>query len=189
MTIITKNKKGFTLVEVILAVAIICLISGLFVQLLISINGSYNNVYNSNDSADYAMLYSQALENSVVRDCQSPVAATFQYRIVDNVLKRSADGSDFEPVFTLTSMRSRNGADKWKVELVNVFYYAETSMLSYDIKLTDQYANPGAVQTYRSAFWLPIHNGATGIGSNTYQITTGGAEYGMNFTMKVTPAG
>ena len=52
MKIIKKNKKGFTLLELMLSIAIITLLSGLLIILVISIKDSFMTVYNQNDSAD-----------------------------------------------------------------------------------------------------------------------------------------
>jgi prepilin-type N-terminal cleavage/methylation domain-containing protein len=51
-----KNKKGFTLLELMLSIAIILIISGLLVGLIVAIKDGYMTVYNQNDSADYALL-------------------------------------------------------------------------------------------------------------------------------------
>ena len=47
-----SSKKGFTLVEMMLAIAIIMLISGLFVSLIIAVKDSFYRVYNDDDSSD-----------------------------------------------------------------------------------------------------------------------------------------
>ena len=45
-----KNKKGFTLVELLLSLAIICMIGGVIAGLCASIGSSFGTTYNLNDS-------------------------------------------------------------------------------------------------------------------------------------------
>ena len=67
---IKTNKKGFTLLEMLLAIAITMIIVGLFTTLLVAIRSSYYRAYNDDDCADIAQMYAQALENQVLYDCQ-----------------------------------------------------------------------------------------------------------------------
>ena len=57
-----KNKKGFTLVEVLLSLAIICMIGGVIAGLCASIGSSFGTTYNLDDSADYAACMVRALK-------------------------------------------------------------------------------------------------------------------------------
>ena len=61
---IRKNKKGFTLVELLLSLAIICMIGGVIAGLCASIGSSFGTTYNLNDSSDYAALFGRGFENS-----------------------------------------------------------------------------------------------------------------------------
>lgn len=54
---INKNRRGFTLVEMMLSLAIIAIIFGLTTALMISISESFTMTYNLNDASDYAMLW------------------------------------------------------------------------------------------------------------------------------------
>jgi len=60
----SKNKKGFTLVEMLLSIAIIVMIGGVIAGLCASISHSYATTYNINDAADYAVLFARGFENS-----------------------------------------------------------------------------------------------------------------------------
>ena len=51
-----KSKKGFTLVELVLAIAIIVLISGVVAGICASISNSFITTYNIDDSSDYASI-------------------------------------------------------------------------------------------------------------------------------------
>ena len=48
----TKNKKGFSLVEMVLAIAIIILIGGVIAGICASISNSFITTYNIDDSSD-----------------------------------------------------------------------------------------------------------------------------------------
>ena len=70
-----KNKKGFTLVELLLSLAIICMIGGVIAGLCASIGSSFGTTYNLNDSADYAALFGKGFENSFLAITQGKGAA------------------------------------------------------------------------------------------------------------------
>ena len=70
-----KNKKGFTLVELLLSLAIICMIGGVIAGLCASIGSSFGTTYNLNDSADYAVLFGKGFENSFLAITQGKGAA------------------------------------------------------------------------------------------------------------------
>ena len=52
------SKKGFTLIEMLLAIAITMIISGLFISLIVSIRSSYYRSYNDVDCSDIGIFYS-----------------------------------------------------------------------------------------------------------------------------------
>ena len=70
-----KNKKGFTLVELLLSLAIICMIGGVIAGLCASIGSSFGTTYNLNDSADYAALFGKGFENSFLAITQGKGAS------------------------------------------------------------------------------------------------------------------
>ena len=65
-----KQKKGFTLVEMILSLAIICLLGGVIAGICAAISNSFTTTYNLDDSTDYAMLYARGFENSFLANTQ-----------------------------------------------------------------------------------------------------------------------
>ena len=65
------NKRGFTLIEMLLAIAVTMIICGLFFTLVIAIRSSYYRSYNDDDCADIAQMYGAALENQVLYDIQN----------------------------------------------------------------------------------------------------------------------
>ena len=62
---IVKNKKGLTLIETVLALAIFIMSIAIFFSVIILVVKSHNNVSSINDLADYAMLNGKAFENTV----------------------------------------------------------------------------------------------------------------------------
>ena len=109
-----KNKKGFTLVELMLAIALIVLISSLFISLMVAIKESYQRTYNANDATDYAQLYAQAIENVILQDTQRNVASgsTFVYQVSSSDSTLMVNGT---PIFQLEQMTNRDGAVKWNI--------------------------------------------------------------------------
>lgn len=162
-----KNKKGFTLVELMLSIAIIVLIGGLFVSMLVAIKESYYKTYNANDSTDYAQLYAQAIENVILKDTQSNAASgsTFVYQVDQTDSTFLSNGS---PVFYLEQMSNVNGDLKWNVQIdKSGTYFDEASgLFHYRFIFVDGYNNefghPGTIQLeYEGAFWIPHFNRGT----------------------------
>ncbi len=168
-----KNKRGFTLIEVMLAIAIICLIGGLFVELLFAATGSYNRTYNQNDATDYAQLYAKAIENNVLRDCDIGTVGNHTFKIEDDPAGvpylLCHDSSD---VFAgkLAQIVYDNGVAKWQIYIGNVNYTAD-GMFTYTIYMVDNYRDPDTlILTYNAGFWIPQDKYGNG---KTYTITPG----------------
>ena len=155
------SKKGFTLVELMLSIAIICLISGLFVALIFAVKDSWYRVYNDNDATDYAALYAQALENQIMRDAQINHSKVIVYRIdyPDSVFKRGEYGGTLSPMFDLSQMHNKDGDCKWVVYLDKCNWDADNYILDYEIVVVDNYKDPGKEQVrYKGSLWVPIHS-------------------------------
>lgn len=162
MKSILKNKRGFTLIEVMLAIAIICLIGGLFVELLCATTDSYYRTYNQNDAADYAQLYARAIENNILRDIDVSPDDTYEYSIV-------GDGSGC-PYFLqregtnlfssgLAQITNSSGVPKWRIYIGDVTY--TDHVCSYTLYMVDNYRNPGTlVLEYPTSFYVPEGNTA-----------------------------
>lgn len=162
-----NNKRAFTLVELMLAIAIIVLISSLFLSLMISIKDSYFNVYNSNDSTDYAQLYAQAIENMILRDTQRNVAtgSTIVYQIDSSDSTFLVNGN---PAFTLEQMKNQSGDVKWNIYIdkSGTYFDEGSGMFHYKFIFVDGYdnefGNPGVVRLeYEGAFWIPHFRGGS----------------------------
>jgi prepilin-type N-terminal cleavage/methylation domain-containing protein len=128
----SKTKKGFTLVEVLLAVAIMVMTAGVFFSLMLVVMKSHSNVVAANDLADYAMLTGRAFENVVIN--------------AKNVGKGSnaitADGNKLclngNPLFELDQYKTfPDGEDKWQMEFTA--QVCEGGIVKYTIHLTDSF--------------------------------------------------
>jgi len=203
-----KNKRGFTLIEVMLAIAIVCLICGLFAELIYATHNSYYRVYNSNDATDYAQLYSQGLENAVLKTCEVSAAGTYTFSLqpsapggVPYILTRKsgAAGATADDIFqgSLAQMKNANGKEKWQIYIGNINYDTD-GVLSYTLYFVDNYKDPGKlILKYDASFWIP-QSVSSHSGGRTIEINTSGSSstysaggtsftyYPGGFTVKVT---
>ncbi|MBR5358849.1 MAG: prepilin-type N-terminal cleavage/methylation domain-containing protein [Clostridiales bacterium] len=178
-----KNRRGFTLVEMMLALAIITIVFGLTTALMISIKDSFVLTYNLNDSSDYAVLYGYGIENSVLAKVAKKEAATWK---IDTYTDEGTGASqncvlmcsDKDYVFLPAQMQTKdsNGAvvDKWIVE---TYFKVNGSMVSYIVIIKDNYYNPTKPVTckYEGSFWIP---------HSSVKLTTEGTEYDMDSSYK-----
>lgn len=174
MTITYKSKKGFTLLEMMLSIAIVTIVSGCLVSLMIGIKDSYISTYNSDDSADYAMLYARGLENSVLSKVQDYGTSKTVSSATWNIGTDASTGQktllcNGSALFSLNQMkvtpRGQTAAiDKWDIQLtfdsnINITKNnlgPTNGMIKYTIKVFDNYTNPGTLKcTYEGGFFLP----------------------------------
>ena len=171
-----KNKKGFTLVEMILSVAIICLIGGVIAGVCAAISNSFATTYSIDDSADYAMLYAKGFENSFLANTQPQIASlewemsnpksdstkfpTLMFGPKDKTKK-----AVFEPKF----LGNKSTDYKWRMAIF--FYYdADTETVNYRIFLADAYSKTNFIYMYDDGFWVPRFKERTGKGSKTISV-------------------
>lgn len=149
-----NNKHAFTLVEVMTAVAIICLIGGIFVSLVVSINESFKRTYSSNDAADYAYLYSTALENYIIKTAETDPGKRHTFEIdTDNGSAFLIDGT---APFDFKQIKDADGNVKWRVYLKAKD--EGNGLISYTLYFVDNYAHPDILTLeYSGAFWIPAH--------------------------------
>ena len=184
------NKRGFTLVEMMLAIAITLLISGLFVTLIATIRASYYRTYNDNDCADIAALYAETLENTVLYDVQHKSADVIKigdHSILQNT--NTACKIDFSYIdnFNTATATLPDGTvgtiDKWVIRMICDFD-SSTGEFRYKFFFLDNYIQPGYLHyVYEGSFWIPNYSEfvTQTIGSNdTYSPTTGGT-YGWDY--------
>ncbi|MBO4243156.1 MAG: prepilin-type N-terminal cleavage/methylation domain-containing protein [Clostridiales bacterium] len=163
-----QSKYGFTLVEMMLSIAIIIIISVLFVPMLISIKDSFKRVYNANDAADYAQLYAKAFENQLIYDIQNGVSGeTYTYKVSPyNATNASssciflANDVDVYDFATISGMNTnREGKPKWEILFdsdVEVLPGEKGFLVEYCIVMVDQFNDPGKVELeYGGSFWIP----------------------------------
>lgn len=179
-----SNKKGFTLLEMLLAVAITLLISGLFISLIVSIRASYYRAYNDADCADIAQMYAQALENQILYDAQNGV--TDKIEIVNSVLKSSANTNlGFD---TMPNFNNADNTEKWDIRMLAAFD-PSTNIFYYRFYFIDKYVNPGYLHyVYDGSFWIPNYPSFTphNLGAGDLYDTTAGGTYSWDYNYVVT---
>lgn len=192
MRMVNKSKKGFTLVEMMLSLAIVAIVSGCLYTLVFAIKDSYLNTYNSDDSTDYAMLFARGFENSFLASVQdNTVFAGSKKNITwkiglngtEQALLKSVEGGATTPVFTCSQMKvMRPGAtatvDKWKIYMA-FDWNSATKVVTYTVYVVDNYYSPGVVKSaYTSSVYLPHFDNGTITVSNPSLVTnTNGAVY------------
>ena len=154
MTRCNKSKKGFTLLEVMLAVAIMAMCAGIFFSLILVVVKSHTNVVAANDMEDYAILNARAFENSIINCQKVNVSETGSktIRIFKNKLVKNNS-----PLFNLQQYNIVPSGDKWKVEFK--CRVSSDGTVDYVFTLTD---NAGAMQginnytyTYENTVYVP----------------------------------
>lgn len=159
-----KNKKGFSLVEMVLAIAIIVLIGGVIAGVCAAISNSFITTYNIDDAADYAMLYARGFENSFLANTQSKATsgASWKWFIenpdglsgnVPTLTMEFADGST-QPVFTPQFLAQGSSSDsKWAISMFYK-YDSTNKTIRYRIFIRDN-ADRDFVTRYDGSFWIP----------------------------------
>lgn len=141
---IHNSKRGFTLVEMMLALAIITIIGWTTVALMIATKDSFMTTYNTNDSCDYATMYSNGFENSFLEHTQNGTGGTFGTRMDNSVLEQNTN----VPVFTPRQLKTTNRntgleVDKW---IIRMFFHVDaedaSQTIHYKIIVVDNYYSP-----------------------------------------------
>lgn len=169
MRMIKKNKRAFTLVEMMLAVAIIIMTSGVFFSLIITVMKSHTNVAATNDVADFALLNAKAFENTVINAKEVGSGSNKIYVNANNQLSKNGTA-----LFNLNQYKVEpDGNDKWAVD----FSYTldENGLCNYTIKLSDAstITMEGIVKyvyTYKGSVYIP-HAKSTAASGSTFAYT------------------
>lgn len=181
-----KSKKGFSLVELVLAIAIIILIGGVIAGICGAISNSFVTTYNIDDSTDYAMLYARGFENSFLAYSQSKNGVandTYKWKIKDAkgdvgtiptlvVTTGSGDKAVFDPQF----LGQDDAKAKWNITMFYKFD-SSTACVMYRIFIKDNYDDT-AITRYDGSFWLPRFEQCAEyacVGSSRVVETSGGA--------------
>ncbi|MBR5387012.1 MAG: type II secretion system protein [Clostridiales bacterium] len=177
------NKHGFTLIEMLLAIAITLIISGLFISLIVAIRASYYRTYNDDDCADIAAMYAEALENQILLDIQNNE---------DDEISIGADG-----ILTNTNTNHPIGFDmidnfnrastnqKWLIRMI-CYYNSDTNEFRYQFFFVDKYVNPGYLHyVYEGSFWIPYYAPFQNhtLGSGDEYDLAGGGNYDWDYNV------
>lgn len=156
-----KNRKGFTLVEMILSLAIICLLGGVIAGVCAAISNSFGTTYNIDDSTDYAMLYGKGFENSFLVNTQGGGAAgnTWEWWVdsgsaVPYLKMRTNTPNKTINVFEPKMIGNKTTDSKWKIYMFYRFNDS-TATVDYKIFIKDNYAKTPYVYVYEDSFWVP----------------------------------
>jgi type II secretory pathway pseudopilin PulG len=182
----SKKRVGFTLVEMVLSIAIILMIGGVIAGVCVSISNSFVTTYNVDDSADYAMLYARGFENSFLKYTQvdgvgntgkncswyvKPNAAGIPY------LYRKDSGNNEIPVFEPNFMTTGSSSSpKW---VVCMFFNLDDTnkVVNYRIFIKDNYSDTNFMYRYDGSFWVPRFEdrakAANVAGTRSIDTTTG----------------
>ena len=158
-----NNKTGFTLMEMMLALAIILMISGLTVILIVSIKKSFMQVYNQNDAADYAMLYGRTFEQSFL----GKVVNETTEKKYDYAVKKSGGSYKLTcnnaSVIDFKQSKTQDGTkDKWEVKM-GFYWDSSSNTVWYRVYMWDNYYNPGQLAyIYTNNVFLPHFSDAIG---------------------------
>ena len=155
-----KHRKGFTLVEMILALAIICLLGGVIAGVCAAISNSFGTTYNIEDSTDYAMLYGKGFENSFLVNTQGAGTTGNAWAwYVDSssaipYLKLKDPSGKVSNVFEPKMIGNKTTDSKWKIYMFYRFNET-TATVDYKIFIKDNYAKTPYVYVYEDSFWVP----------------------------------
>jgi len=188
------NKHGFTLIEMLLAIAITMIICGLFFTLIIAIRSSYYRSYNDDDCADIAQMYAAALENQVLYDIMHGLDDKI-YIDSNGVLTNQLGTITFDEIddFNRTSTEQ-----KWDIRMM-CMYDEATCEFTYRFWFVDKYVDTDYLHyTYQGSFWIPYYavreNGNLGSGDefnpsgtdpNLWDYNVGAPS--VNYTISITP--
>jgi len=188
------NKRGFTLIEMLLAIAVTMIICGLFFTLVIAIRSSYYRSYNDDDCADIAQMYGAALENQVLYDIQNGLDDKI-YIDSNGILTNQLGTITFDLIddFNRTSTEQ-----KWDIRMM-CLYDPTTCEFRYRFWFVDKYVDTDYLHyTYEGSFWIPYYatfeNANLGSG-DTYDPTgtdRNGWDYNVTspsvtYTIDITP--
>lgn len=163
---VNKSKKGFTLVEMILSIAIICLLGGVIAGVCASISNSFQATYSIDDAADYALLYARGFENSFLANSQQPQGKKLDWYVSNpsgtgdgtgtSVPTLILDGgtAGLQPVFDPKHITTNGTGYKWSVCMFYKFN-PDTENVSYVIFLGDNYSKTNYIYMYNGEFWVP----------------------------------
>lgn len=143
------------MIEMLLAIAITLIISGLFISLIVAIRSSYYRTYNDDDCADIAAMYAEALENQILLDIQNDEDDTIRIG-TDGVLTNTNTAHPID--FGLIDNFNRASSDqKWDIRMI-CYFNPDTNEFRYQFFFVDKYVMPGYLHyVYEGSFWIPYY--------------------------------
>lgn len=148
-----SNKKGFTLVEMMLAIAIMMLVSAFFITMLWSIINGHSYVAYENDLADFAALNAQALENELLK---ATSIGTGGHTLSVDGLVLTKDGNK---LFDVNEYQGRADGEVLKYTLTVTFGVdADLGVVTY---IFWYQGTTGMEQVYRGSVYIPTAKNVT----------------------------
>ena len=153
------NKRGFTLVEMMLALAIIIIIGWTTVALMIATRDSFMSTYNTNDSSDYAVLYANGIENTYLAHTQYKTDTTISIDKNHSILKDNGSQVFAPNQMKTTNVNNGHIVDKWEIR---AYFYSDTTdagqqIVKYRVFVVDNYYSPSyrVMCVHEDAVWAP----------------------------------
>ena len=178
---LSKHKLGFSLLEMVLVLAIVCMLGGIIGGLCIAMSNSFLTTYNIDDSSDYASLFARGFENSFLAQSQKGGAANTATWYTNTsagyptlrIEKGGSTSAVFEPQF----LGGSDGVYKWDVHM---FYRWEESSerVLYCVVLKDHKMGTDFMYFYQGGFWVPRFTDRNKYNGTSSTITTSGDEMG-----------
>lgn len=176
------NKKGFTLIEMMLAIAVTLIISGLFVSLIVAVRSSFYRAYNDDDCADIAAMYAQALENQILLDIQNQTADLITID-TNSVLKSNVNTNLGFDSRISNFNNSDEASTKWDIRMI-CNYDSDTGEFGYIFYFIDKRVGTDSITAgdgssvdvpychyvYHGSFWIPTY--PNWIENDDYTITS-----------------
>lgn len=159
----TKNKRGFTLLEVMLAIAIMMITFESIFSLIISVYNSHREVSYMNGATELLELNSIALEKSVLGFTGSS-ASSITYGTNGAVI--TAGGSK---LFNLDSVSSKSGGAKFDISVTYTKVNAEE--IQYKIVVRDLENGGAQYGSVTNTIWLPHSSGKINIEASGNSLT------------------
>ncbi len=153
-----RKNKGFTLLELVLAMAIMLIVIPFVFGTFYIINVSHANVTLINDAKDYAALNGRAIENILINSKAVTVSNSTSPEAGFSVLSFDADGKlllNGSEAFTYDHYKVKDGTQKWTVS-VSFLLESGSKTLNYTIEVKDN-TKPGKPVKYTlvSSVYLP----------------------------------
>ena len=152
-----RNKKGFTLIEAVLVIAITVIVIPMILGTFIIIQDSHANVAFTNDAKDFAYLNQRAIDNVLVNaeaaitsDNTTPGGGFSVIHVVDGHQLMINDS----PVFGYNHYTTSSGEPKWDMDIEFSVNGSAPKNVYYTIKIYDRETGD-PFYILRSSSYLP----------------------------------